>query len=316
MPVAYATFVAYDEVAHHSGVERHDALDILRQLDRQFARLESAVSLAPRPYRFAILSDHGQSQGATFLQRYGQTLDDVVRGAIADGRTVAAMQTADEGWAQVGSALADAAAGSGMRASIAARANRATDERRDEHPDAEAPDAIVMPSGCLALIYLLDSQERMTREEIDAAHPRLIRALADHPGIGFVLVRSAADGPLAVGAGGVRRLRDDEVDGEDPLAPFPATASHHLRRTDGFPHAPDLLVNALYDPDADEVPAFEELVGSHGGLGGAQSRAFALVPAEWDRPEEPIIGAEAMHRQMQEWLRAVPSPGETMIPPA
>jgi hypothetical protein len=161
-----------------------------------------------------------------------------------------------------------------------------------------------MPSGCLALIYLLDSQERMTREEIDATHPRLIRTLADHPGVGFVLVRSAADGPLAIGARGVRRLSDDTVEGEDPLARFPDTASRHLRRTDGFPHAPDLLVNALYDPDTDEVPAFEELVGSHGGLGGAQSRALALVPAEWERPEEPIIGAEAMHRQMQAWVRA------------
>jgi hypothetical protein len=39
--------VGYDEVAHHSGVESEDALDILRKLDEQFARLESAAQQAP-----------------------------------------------------------------------------------------------------------------------------------------------------------------------------------------------------------------------------------------------------------------------------
>jgi hypothetical protein len=305
VPVAYATFVAYDEVAHHSGVERHDALDTLRRLDQQFARLVSAAALAPRPYEFVVLSDHGQSQGATFLQRYGHTLEEVVRGAIADGRRVAAPATADEGWAQLSSALADAAGVDGARARIAGRANRAATERQVEAVSEDSPDAIVMPSGCLALIYLLDSDERMTREEIDASHPRLISELAAHPGIAFVLVRSAAEGPLAIGGAGVHHLVDGHVDGEDPLAPFAETAARHLRRTDGFTHAPDLLVNARYDPETDDVPAFEELVGSHGGLGGAQSRAFALVPAGWDRPAEPVIGAEAMHRQMQAWLETV-----------
>src|SRR3954471_24278557 len=37
-PVAYTTFLAYDEVAHHSGIERHDALSTLRQVDRQIGR--------------------------------------------------------------------------------------------------------------------------------------------------------------------------------------------------------------------------------------------------------------------------------------
>jgi hypothetical protein len=33
-PVIYTTFLAYDEVAHHSGIERHDALAVLHDLDR------------------------------------------------------------------------------------------------------------------------------------------------------------------------------------------------------------------------------------------------------------------------------------------
>jgi uncharacterized membrane protein YvlD (DUF360 family) len=70
LPVAYTTFLAYDEVAHHSGIERPDALSVLRKLDRQFTRIEHAAKEAPRPYHLVILSDHGQSQGTTFLDRY------------------------------------------------------------------------------------------------------------------------------------------------------------------------------------------------------------------------------------------------------
>ncbi len=80
-PVVYTTFLAYDEVAHHSGVERADTLAVLRHVDRQLARVQAAVADAPRPYRLVVLADHGQSQGATFLQRYGVTLEDVVRSA-------------------------------------------------------------------------------------------------------------------------------------------------------------------------------------------------------------------------------------------
>jgi uncharacterized membrane protein YvlD (DUF360 family) len=316
VPVVYSTFVAYDEVAHHSGVERSDALDTLRRLDREFARLVTAAKLAPRPYVFAILSDHGQSQGATFKQRYGQTLEDVVRAAISGERQVAVVPGGDEAWGHVGSALDDAAGGDAMPARAVARAARGRREQETEHEragaDVAAADAIVMPSGCLGLIYLLASRERMTREEIDDVHPGLIAALAGHPGIGFVLVRSAADGALAIGGAGIHRLADGHVEGEDPLAPFPATAARHLARTDGFPHVPDLVVNAVYDAATDGVSAFEELVGSHGGLGGPQTRAFALVPAHWEMPQEPIVGAEAMHRQMVAWVAseqgAAPAP--------
>ena len=83
-PVVYTTFLAYDEVAHHSGVERPDTLAVLRRVDRAIARIAAAVEHAPRPYRLVVLSDHGQSQGATFLQRYGETLEDLVAAHAGD----------------------------------------------------------------------------------------------------------------------------------------------------------------------------------------------------------------------------------------
>jgi hypothetical protein len=62
------------------------------------------------------------------------------------------------------------------------------------------------------------------------------------------------------------------------------------------------VVNSTYWAETDEVAAFEELVGSHGGMGGEQSFPFALVPSEWEIPAEPVVGAETMHRHMRRWL--------------
>jgi hypothetical protein len=117
-----------------------------------------------------------------------------------------------------------------------------------------------------------------------------------------VLVRSEQLGSLVLGRAGVHRLDDGVVEGEDPLAPFGPNAARHVRRTDGFPHCPDILVNSTYWHELDEVAAFEELVGSHGGLGGAQSYPFVLHPDELPLPAELLVGAEAVHGELRRWL--------------
>jgi hypothetical protein len=172
-----------------------------------------------------------------------------------------------------------------------------------------------MVSGGLALVYLPHSAERLTIEQIAEAHPRLLDTLTAHPGIGFVMVRSQEHGALAIGGTGQRRLSDDAVEGEDPLAHFGATAADHLRRHDGFPHCPDILVNCMYDPDADEVAPFEEFMGSHGGLGGPQTKPFAVVPAEWGEPSAPIVGVEAMHEALRDWVAQTRPAAPATTPP-
>src|SRR5213078_5273409 len=84
-PVVYATFSSYDEVAHHSGLERDDTLEALRKLDERFGRIARDREYAPRPYELVVLSDHGQTQGATFRQRNGYGLDDLVRRSVEAG---------------------------------------------------------------------------------------------------------------------------------------------------------------------------------------------------------------------------------------
>ena len=142
----------------------------------------------------------------------------------------------------------------------------------------------------------------MTLESLAELHPRLVDALRAHPGIGFVVVRSEQHGAVALGAEGAHYLDEERIEGEDPLAPFGPNAAAHVRRTDGFPHCPDVLVNAAYSPDTDEVAAFEELVGSHGGMGGSQSLPFVLFPSELHFPDQEVVGAEHMHRVLRGWL--------------
>jgi uncharacterized membrane protein YvlD (DUF360 family) len=320
VPVSYATFVGYDEVAHHSGIERRDALDVLRRLDQQFARLERISEFAPRPYKFVVLSDHGQSQGATFLQRFGETLESVVERSLADEHDIAKIDSPDEAWGNIGGAVSQIASSEGATATVVRKQVEKRAPGSDEvrlGPEAEneeletkigdqadKPDVIVLASGNLGLIYFPDEKERLNRESIEHEFPGLITTLATHPGVGFVMVDSA-DGPVAIGADGLQRLATGEVEGKDPLEHFGKHAARHLARNSGFTNAPDIYVVSMFDQVSGEVAAFEELVGSHGGLGGTQSEPFALVPSEWSQAPDEIIGARAMYLQLVKWLEEV-----------
>ena len=316
-PAIYTTFLAYDEVAHHSGIERHDALAVLRDLDRQIARIAAACPEAPRPYRLVVLSDHGQSQGETFRDRYGETLEDVVRAASEPESTIAVEGGDDDALAYLSAGLTEVARDDTAAASAVRIATR---DRRDDgvvtlDPEAredleetsgkQIPELSVMASGCLGLISFPREPGRVTLERIEELYPRLMPALRAHPGIGFALVRSERSGALAVGGNGTNFLDEGRVEGEDPLAPFGPNAARHLRRTDGFPHCADLMLNSTLWPQFGEVAAFEELVGSHGGLGGTQSFPFVLHPSELEWPAEEVVGAESVHRIFRGWLASL-----------
>jgi uncharacterized membrane protein YvlD (DUF360 family) len=287
-PAVYATFSSYDEVAHHSGLERADTLEALRKLDQQIARIARARRYAPRPYELVVLSDHGQTQGATFKQRNGYGLEDLVRGAL-DGAAVPHQAGGDEQDTAVGLAVREA---TGRPATSSAPGENAALGDRD---------VVVLGSGNLGLVYLMDVPRRMTLEEISERHPRLIGTLREHPHIGFLLVRSAAHGAVVLGPRGTHHLADGRVEGEDPLAPFSPNAAEHLRRTDTFAHTGDIMVNSFFDPELEQGCAFEELVSFHGGMGGPQTRAFLLAPADLPIPELPIVGAESVHRLLVRW---------------
>jgi uncharacterized membrane protein YvlD (DUF360 family) len=295
-PAVYATFSSYDEVAHHSGLERADTMEALRKLDQQFARIASARRYAPRPYELVVLSDHGQTQGATFKQRNGYTLEELV------GRSMGA------------AAVAGFAGGDEQDAMVRHAVDEATGQTPKKRPKNDVSDrqVVVLGSGNLGLVYVMEPKRRLTLEELDERHPRLVPALRDHPHIGWLLVSSAEHGAVVLGASGTNYLEERRVEGEDPLAPFPPTAARHLLRTDRFPHVADIMVGSFYDPVLDEGCAFEELISFHGGLGGPQTRPFILSSPRLPLPAEPILGAAAVHDVLIGWRASLDHPDGVM----
>jgi putative membrane protein len=320
--VAYADFVGYDEVAHHSGIQRPDAMAVLRRIDHQLARLERAAASAPRPYRFVLLSDHGQTQGATFRQRYHQTLGQVVT-SLMEGQADTVQDVSDDGdtWGYLNAFLTETShEGDSHTAGLARRASAGHVEdgvvQMGPSEPAQAESAVTcLASGNLGLVYFNTLPGRATYEEITRAYPAVIRGLVEHPGIGFVMVRSEGRGPLVFGKNGVVVLNEDHVEGDNPLRHLGLRATEHLRRLDGFNNVPDLLINSFYDPVADEAAAFEELIGGHGGLGGKQMLPFLMYPRELDlNGAAQIFGAEELHRVLRSWVPVAPPQPEQMVP--
>ncbi|MEV5902871.1 hypothetical protein AB0L81_23500, partial [Streptomyces sp. NPDC052127] len=193
------------------------------------------------------------------------------------------------------------------RAAVRAALRRPVEEGGERHrPTGRRSEPIVLASGNLGLISFPDVPHRMSKEEIDARHPALLTTLANHPGIGFLLVRSEEHGGVVLGAYGAEIPLDQLDRTSGPLAAFGPGAADAVRRTHSFPHTADIMVNSFHDPDDGEVLAFEEQIGSHGGLGGAQARPFLLSPLALSAPvedDEELIGAEHVHRVLRRWLR-------------
>ncbi len=308
--VAYSTLVSYDEVAHHSGIDRPDAIRVLHQIDGQIRWVSKACELAPRRYDVVVLSDHGQSQGATFRQRYGITLHDLVTSLLSAEYAPAPATHHDEGIERINVLVSQLARAERNRARILRRAlrSRTSDGLIDlrRRPKADARNrhrTVVCASGNLGLIYFTEWPERLTLEAIESRFPGLVRGLVEHPGIGFVMAWSESRGPVVLGKCGAHYLQDGSLEGTDPLAPFGPNAARHLQEVSVYPCQGDLVVNSLYDPVTGEVAAFEELVGSHGGLGGLQNQPFLLFPARFDLsdPSSELIGAPAIYRMFQTW---------------
>ncbi|MGY5035222.1 alkaline phosphatase family protein [Streptomyces sp. 900116325] len=303
----YADLVAYDEVAHHSGPHSRDAEKVLARLDRSLALIVKVAEHTPRTYRIVLLSDHGQSPGETFAGVYGLTLKDLVRAGcgLPVPRRAQHTKSASE-----------------ARDAVRIALHRPVEERAMEHAGPPS-DPIVLASGNLGLISFPDIDGRAAREQLDRRHPALLRTLADHPGIGFLLVRSERHGSVLLGRGGAEIPVSELKDGEGLLAPFGPGAAAAVRRTDTFPHVADVMVNSMYEPDTGCVHAFEEQIGSHGGLGGRQSRPFLLWPRSMSDPvashasagvDAELVGAEQVHEVLRRWLRECSGPQVPLTP--
>ncbi len=345
---AYATYMGYDEIAHHSGVQDNDVWGVLKQIDVQINRLQSAIDMSERDYKLVILSDHGQSNGATFKQRYGITLGNYVRRLLPDDLKMfkseynidhfrdallpenkqlksikERVETVRDDLFEENESLQNLRDGIDKRKPAIIFENEQYENLREkysnsleyitghesiEHSTKKAKDSelIVLGSGNLGLIYLTQWKQRLTYEEIVMLFPDLIPGLVKHSGIGFIMVNSITNGGMVIGQNGIYYLDNDKIVGENPLEDFGKNAARHLKRQNSFENMPDILVNSFYDAKNNEVCAFEELIGSHGGLGGDQTKPFILYPSEWEAPDE-LIGASSIYKFLKKEIESLDS---------
>lgn len=334
----YVDYVDYDEIAHHAGVVRPESLRALEGIDEVLGHIARLSDLCPRRYHVVCVSDHGQSQGATFRQRYGMPLEQVITDFLGSGTTAAATGSVED-WGPVNAFLSELqthhSVSGGLTRKMLSRRTAdgvvALGPGDREHKDAdssgadsgdEASQVVVVGSGNLGGVWFTGSAGRLTAEEIELTWPGLINLLSRHPGVAFVVVATDRDGPVAIGRSGLQRLLTGEVEGVDPLAAFGPEAREDFLRASRFPHAPDIYLNSMYDERTDEVAAFEELVGCHGGLGGWQTRAVLIHPAELPIASElltasgELIGSETVHRQLVRWLQQLGHRGDIEQTPA
>jgi uncharacterized membrane protein YvlD (DUF360 family) len=317
LPAIYALYAGYDDLSHFAGMTTPEAFEALHEVDRYFTRLEKAIKDAPRPYHIVILADHGQSLGPTFEAAHGKTLEKLVKELIKSEQDVFYSDAHNDSWDNLNAVLSESANANTRTAGLIRKmfASRAKDDTIEVAPKgttsdkvgakAEKAKVVVMGSGSTGLIYFTNSPQRMTFEQIQSAYPELILGLKDHPGIGFLLVRSETQGDIVIGKQGVHYLKDDLVEGIDPLLDFGPNATRHLRRESSFSNCPDIVVNTLYDPKTQELAGFENQVSHHGGLGGPQNHPFILRPVVLPYNGSPIVGAESVHHLLRGWREQV-----------
>ncbi|WP_336706117.1 phage holin family protein [Oerskovia sp. USHLN155] len=325
-PVVFVDLVDYDEIAHHAGPLRPEAMRALEGLDRVVGLWEQVAQVAPRRYEIVVLSDHGQSLGATFEQVVGRSFLDEVRRLMAvvpaagerrrRASGVRSPASADsEAWGAVNTAL-NALGRSDAEGARGGRVMVGPDREPGSVGPGDLPEVAVVGSGNLGLVWFPRSPARLVGDEIRARWPALVPGLVANPAVGVVVVQES--GPVqgevpdvvAYGPAGSRHLVTGEVHGQDPLAPYGPRAAPDLLRAASLEHAGDLLLVSSVD-DAGLVHAFEGLVGSHGGLGGAQNEAMLLYPAslrvmgarEDVGGTRMLVGAEAVHGELVGWLR-------------
>ncbi len=296
VPVIYTLYAGYDEVAHHSGPRTTDAMQTLRQFDRTLALILRVIQeRAPRPYEFILLSDHGQAFGHTFKQRYDISILDFLKEQLPQGTNAVAASGGDDGSYPVAAMMGelenieDQNMGGTVGRTVMGQAQKVMQRNPDfqeRTQEIKPAEVTLCYSGNLAQVYFDLYPRKITLNELNAAYPGMVDALVQHEGIGFVVAYEDDGQPVAFGKNGARNLHTGDVVGDDPLASFGDVElrSWQVRRIADFSNAGDLILNSTIYPDG-TVAALEELIGSHGGLGGEQTDAFIFHPADMHIPE-------------------------------
>ncbi len=305
VPAIYANYIGYDEVAHHLGPRSTAAYRSLRALDRQIRDVKKAIDMvALRPYDLYVMSDHGMTESLPFHHLYGQTLGQFIAGhgvnppaaSELDTRPykdLATLQQVEELSAEIGPKT------SGFTSFMVDRAMRLA-MRIGTGPlqaglaeDKDSP-VLAIYSSALANVYFMHAGHRLGVAEIDSAAPGLLKALAQHPGIGIILMRDREQTHVLFGDAHVI-LEDASSEEVEFLRLFddPAILRDQLIRLASMPSGGDMMVFGAFDGRL--VVNFEDHGGAHGGLGGVQMFPFFIAPETATFPFEAITEATELN---------------------
>src|SRR5207253_6093954 len=110
-------------------------------LDKIIGIIEKAAADAPRRYRFVVLSDHGQSPGAMFAQRYRKPLEALIQELAGEQVKVQGATAHVEHWGRLGPLLSEASGINGMTRAMTSAPFR---RRAGAADNAEKPSDIVV----------------------------------------------------------------------------------------------------------------------------------------------------------------------------
>ncbi len=290
-PVIYTLYAGYDEVAHHSGPYSPDTNGSLHHFDRAVGQILKAIEeKAPRPYEIICLSDHGQSFGATFKQRYGMGILEFIQMQMPQGVSVAGSGGGDDGTIGIAAMLEELQnmqeqdrGGRLGKAALRHTGHLIENNlaQQDSFQQAGQGKVTLAYGGNGALVYFDLFPRKITINELNEAYPGMVDKIVQHEGIGFVVGYEHDFTPVVFGKQGARNLQTGEIVGEDPLAPFGDVKlrAWQLNRLANFENSGDLILNSTLYEDG-TVAALEELIGNHGGLGGEQTDAFMFHPGD------------------------------------
>ena len=290
-PAVYATFSSYDEVAHHSGSSAPTRWRRCASSTSSSAGSSAPAATRPRPYEIVVLSDHGQTQGATFKQRNGYGLDELVERSLGGrrGRRVRRRRRAD------GDGRPRARRGDRPRASE----KRAEERRlRPRRRSCSAPGnlGLDLPDGGAAPADAGGDRRAPPGADRGAARapPRRLAAGA--------LVRARRRGARRATASGC--LDDGPVEGDGPARALladrrRAPAAHRRLRARRRHHGRQLLRprarRGLRVRGAD--------LASTAASAGRRRARSSSIPERLALPDEPILGAAAVHRVLSRLAR-------------
>ncbi len=289
-PRIYTTYSGYDEIAHHFGPDSWPALKNLCYIDRRIGEIIRAIENVPgADYLLVILSDHGQTPGYPFQNRFGATLGDAVSAFLREHQSASVSSGALEfARAQMGYLHDELEARkSGWRHRI----YRRTKDLLQRKIHALVPETlkidpeggvVITYSSSLAHLYITGSTSPLNGKEVEEAQPLLLRFLRKHKGIGFILARGEKPGELMIfhATGEICVTENPRFHQPDLefLRPYgvPYDLLEQLHRFGLGSRCGDLVLFGAIDDEG--IACFDDQVGGHGSVGGEQSRPFIILP--------------------------------------